>query len=162
MKKLFVIFALLIGTTSLISCDKTNDDEWNRFFGYSKADIIGHYESTPNEEYYSEMPTQGVTVHRNVTIDIADAGGESYVNLHIVIPDIINVHFTGAVQLNGNDSDMAFNNNTTYTIEDFLVTVYKDKNGHIRMHGRERNGRKDSEGEVISCKTRCFDVIKMQ
>ena len=162
MKKLLSFLSFLLLTTTLISCGKTDEDEWNRFFGYTKADIIGHYVSTPNDEYYYELPTAGVTVYRNVTIDISDAGGDSYVSVHVVIPDVINVHFTGAVQLNGNDSDMAFNNNSTYTIEDLLMTVYKNDNNQIRFHGRERNGRIDAEGEMVSCKTRCYDVIKKQ
>lgn len=157
MKKTLILITLFIGALAFSSCDD-KEDEWNRFYGFTKADVVGHYEANPDEDCYPELPTGNIEVYRNVTIDINDMGqNNNLVSLHIVIPDIINVSFTGAVQINGNDSDMAFHNGTN---EDILMTVYKNGKNQVRFHGRERRCSGISDGELVNCKTRGFDVIK--
>ena len=42
------------------SCGK-NKNIWERFYGYTKAEILGNYEANPDSELYEELPTEGVS-----------------------------------------------------------------------------------------------------
>ena len=151
-----ILATLLITLVGLISCSKTKENEWSRFYGYTKADLIGHYEANPDDDAYPELPTEGVQVYRNVTIDIIDDGENSnLVRLHIVIPNIINKNFSGAILSNESESDLAFHNNN----EDILMTVYKNKQNVVRLNGRERRCTYNSNNELIDCVVHNFDVV---
>ena len=160
MKRNLAIFALLIGAFLFFSCEKTPQNEWSRFFGYTKADVVGHYEANPNDEYYPEIPTEGVTVYRNVSIDIIDLGADqNLVRFHIVIPEVINKIFSGVIRTTENESELAFHNGDT---EDVLITVYKNNKGQVRLEGRERRCRYDAHNELIDCTIHGFDVLKAE
>lgn len=155
MKKLPIFIALLLSTWFFCSCGKNEDNTWQRFFSYSKEDIVGHYESNPDTTVYGELPTEGVTIYPNTTIDIISLDG-NLVRLHIVIPNTINKYFTGSTAIENSDSELSFHNND----EDVLMTVYKNEQGQVRLHGRERRCRYDAHDEIIDCVLHGFDVIK--
>ena len=158
MKRIIVITIMLIAAIGLNSCNKTEVNEWTRFYGYTKNDIVGHYTPNPDESAYPELPTNGVQVYRNATIDITDLGPEqNLVQLHIVIPDVINKTFSGVLYSNENESDLAFHN---FNNEDILMTVYKNKQNQVRLHGRERRCGSDISGDLIDCALHGFDVVK--
>jgi len=159
MKKIIAIVTLLIGVLSLSSCEKSPEDEWERFYGYTKADIIGHYEAIVGEEYYPDLPTEGVTVYPTASIDIIEQGeNQNLVRLHIVIPDVINKYFSGAINSADYESEMAFSNSS----EDILMTVYKNKDNQVRLQGRERRCIHNSDGELLNCILHGFDVVKTE
>ncbi|MBR4147079.1 MAG: hypothetical protein IKU00_04210 [Bacteroidales bacterium] len=153
MKKasLFLIALCLL----CLSCEKTPVNEWDRFYGFTKDDIVGHYEANPDESLYQELPTQGVTVYSNATIDITSLSGNS-ISIRIVIPSVINKVFSGAVNNEENSSDLVLRNFN----EDIMMTVYKNSKGQIRMHGRVKRYRYDSDGILIDSNYYGFDVIK--
>lgn len=156
MKKLFIILLMLVSATTLNSCGNDEDNNtWNRFYGYTKDDIVGHYEANPDEACYVPLPTEGVAVYRNVTIDITPLEN-NLVSLRIIIPNEINKVFTGAANLNENDSDLGFHNYN----EDILFTVYKNEQNQVRLHGRERYCIYDENNEIVDCNIHGFDVIK--
>lgn len=156
MKSIIVTIIMLLMAMGMISCGKNQDNEWERFYGYTKTDVIGHYEANPDESVYPELPTQGVQVYRNVSIDITqDNNSEDLVRFHIVIPNIIDKTFTGTINSHGNESDMAFHKNK----EDVLMTVYKNKQNQVRLNGRERLCRYDANDELIDCIVHGFDVV---
>lgn len=156
MKKPIIILLMLVSAMAFNACgDHEDDNAWSRFYGYTKDDIVGHYEANPDEACYAPLPTEGVVVYRNVTIDITPLENNS-VSLRIIIPDVINKVFTGAANLNENDSDLSFHNYN----EDILFTVYKNDQNQVRLHGRERYCIYDEDHELVDCILHGFDVIK--
>lgn len=155
MKKTLTFAALLLGILFFCSCEKTEVNSWERFYGFTQADVIGHYDANPDSSYYEPLPTEGVIVYPNATIDITPID-DNLVRLVLNIPDVIYKIFTGAAVYNENDSDMTFHD---YNY-DILMTVYKNPQNQIRLHGRERYCRYNDEGELINCTFHGFDVIK--
>lgn len=155
MKKTLSIITLLIAAFLFTTCQKTQEDEWERFYGYTKADIVGHYEANPDSTSYSELPTEGVMVYPNATIDINELS-DNLISLRIIIPDVINKYFTGEASMNENDSELSLHNYH----EDILMTVYKNKQNQVRLQGRERRCIFNNEGEITDCILHGFDVIK--
>lgn len=155
MKINLTLIALLLGIFCFCSCTKPEEESWGRFYGFSQTDIIGHYDANPDSTCYESLPTEGVTVYPNATIDIT-AVDDNTIRLRIVIPDVINKTFTGTTIQNENDSDMSFHNYN----DDILMTVYKDSQNQIRLHGRERTCRYNAEGELVNATFYGFDVIK--
>ena len=72
------------------------------------------------------------------------------------IPDVINKVYTGTATMNENDTELSFHNYH----EDILMSVYKNKQNQIRLQGRERKCKYNSEGEVVDCDVHGFDVVK--
>ena len=119
------------------SCNKTSENEWGRYYGFTQADVVGHYEANPDESLYEALPTSGVKVYDNASMDVSAVGNTS-VSVHIVIPGTINKSFSGPIDMSDeNRSDIALVNQISQTIkEDFMVTVYKNDKGQVRFHGR--------------------------
>lgn len=156
MKKTILILSAMLGL--LIAngaCNKTKD-EWNRFSGYQKEDIIGHYTANPDESVYVELPTEGVIIYRDVTINISPLSNNN-VSLKISIPNVLNKIFTGGVALDVNDSEIRLYNQGTN--EDILMTVYRNEMNQIRLSGRERKCYYAGDS-LVDCKNYSFDVIK--
>ena len=155
MKTIKLFISIILGALCISSCEKTDENTWQRFYGYEKEDVIGHYEANSDTACYSEQPTEGVVVYPNTIIDITSMDG-NLVRFLIVIPNTIDKYFTGLAVVNENDSDLSFHNNS----EDVLMTVYKNQQNQVRLHGRERRCRYNAEGELIDCVLHGFDVIK--
>lgn len=150
MKKAFFAIILSAVTLLFVSCEKTKTNEWGRFFGFTAADIAGHYTSSPDESLYQELPTEGVVIYDNVTIDIG-ATSENSVSLHIVIPNQINLVFSGTLDSEDNSSDLVL-----YSYyDDLMASVYKNDQGQIRIHGRVK-----PKNLTTTSIIRSFDVIK--
>ena len=149
-----------------VSCGKTEENEWSRFYGFTQADVIGHYEANPDESLYQELPTAGMVVYDNTTIDISPVGSSASISVHIVIPGKINKSFSGPLNMsNENRSDIAITNIiNTYNKEDIMMTVYKNDKGQVRFHGRVKryyyNTKPGHENELIKSDNWGFDVIK--
>lgn len=131
--------SLLLIAISLLfaSCGKDPESEWSRFFGFTQADVIGHYEANPDQSLYEELPTEGVAVYNNASLDVV-AVGSSSVSVHIIIPDKINKTFSGPLNTStdqGSDITLTTIINT-YNKEDIWMTVYKNDKGQVRFHGR--------------------------
>ena len=139
------------------ACNKNNENEWNRFYGFTQTDIVGHYEANPDESLYEELPTAGITVNDNVSIDVAATGNIS-VTLHIVIPGTINKTFTGAIDMNDERrSDLMLHNDNN---EDVMLTVYKHEDGRVRFHGRVKHYYYNANHELVNSVNWGFDVIR--
>lgn len=150
--------ALFLVSISLLfaSCEKTPQDEWNRFYGFTKDDIVGHYNANPDESLYEALPTPGVAVYDNASIDI-QALSDNQVSLHIVIPGTINKVFSGAVIPGESTSDMMFVNDNN---EDISMTVYKNSQNQVRLHGRVKRYHYDAHHILEDSDNWGFDVIK--
>ena len=153
MKKtsLFLVAICLL----FLSCEKTPVNEWDRFYGFSKDDIVGHYEANPDESLYQDLPTPGVTVYNNATIDITPLS-DNAISIRLVIPSVINKVFSGAFNNDEESSDLVLRNFN----EDIMVTVYRNDKGQIRLHGREKRYRYDADGNLVDSNYYGFDVIK--
>lgn len=157
MMKRSLIIATFLAAFSLVfvSCEKTPVNEWSRFYGFTQADIIGHYDANPDESLYQDLPTEGVAVYDNVTIDIV-AVSENSISLRIVIPDVINRNFSGAIFTDEQNSDLTLHGFN----EDIMMTVYKNNKGQIRFHGRVKHYYYNANNELVNSNNYGFDVIK--
>ena len=158
MKRTTRLLTLLLGLLMLQACHKTPTSEWNQFFGYTKADVLGHYEANPDNSVYEELPTEGVVVYRTTVIDITEYG-EGFVSIHITIPDYLNQTFRGQVALNQDDSNISMGETNG---ADLLLTVYHDAQQRIRLHGRVRRPKHFTEGVPDDYYIYGFDVIKSE
>lgn len=160
-----ILFIIAIGLLC-VSCGKTEENEWSRFYGFTQADVIGHFEANPDESLYQELPTAGMVVYDNATIDISPVGSSASISVHIVIPGKINKSFSGPLNMsNENRSDIAITTIiNTYNKEDIMMTVYKNDKGQVRFHGRVKryyyNSQPGHENELVKSDNWGFDVIK--
>ena len=161
-------FILIALSLLFVSCGKPSVDEWSRFYGFTQADIIGHYEANPDESIYQELPTEGATVYNTAAIDIS-AVGNTAISLHIVIPGTINKTFSGPLDTQEEDrSDVVLTNViSNREKEDVMMTVYKNEQGQVRFHGRVKHYhyRYDSETEqyyLHHSENWGFDVLKAE
>lgn len=133
MKKRLLGIITLALSLLCVSCEKTPTATWTRFYGFTKADVIGSYEANTDPSVYAELPTEGVVVYNNASIQINELS-DDMVSLHINIPDKLNKNFTGTVPNNDYNSELGMNNYH----EDILFTVYKNDKNQVRLHGRYR------------------------
>ena len=68
MKRIINILAMTLCVMLFVSCKKSTENEWQRFWGFTKDDIAGHYNANPDESLYEELPTEGIKVYDNATI----------------------------------------------------------------------------------------------
>lgn len=163
MKKtfLFLVASLLL----CVSCEKTPINQWKNLYDFTRADIIGHYEANPDESLYEPLPTEGVAVYNNATLDVS-AIGATAVSIHIVIPGKVNKTFSGPLNMSDeNRSDIALTNIiNTANKEDIMMTVYKNDKNQVRFHGRVKryyyNTEPGHENELVKSDDWGFDVIK--
>lgn len=149
-KKQPILLLFLCITMLFTSCEK-DKIHWEKYFGYTREDVVGHYESIDDESYYGDLPTELVDLYNNVTLDI-QAGDGNTARVHIVIPDKLNRWFSGVVPQNDDDFIIDMSGFDNY---DFLATVYKSQDGTIRLHGRVN---KYTSYQANVCYG--FDVIK--
>lgn len=158
--------SLLLIAISLIlcSCVKDSQNDWNRFYDFTQADVVGHFEANPDESLYEELPTEGVAVYDNATMDVTAVGNNS-ISLHIIIPGRVNKTFSGSLTAS---SDITLTNIINdLNKEDIMMTVYKNGKGQVRFHGRVKRYyyRIDSETQnkyLYRSENWGFDVIKQE
>ena len=147
------------------SCGKDPEPEWGRFYGFTQTDVVGHYEANPDESLYEPLPTEGVAVYNNATLDVS-AIGSTAVSIHIVIPGKVNKTFSGPLNMSDeNRSDIALTNIiNTANKEDIMMTVYKNDKNQVRFHGRVKryyySTEPGHENELVKSDDWGFDVIK--
>lgn len=154
MKRISTLFATLLCLVMFASCEKEPVNEWQRFWGYTKADLIGHYDANPDESIYEELPTAGVVVYPDASIDMIDLSGD-LVSVRLTIPKILNIVFSGAVNSASDNSDFVLKNGNN----DIRMTVYKNSKGDVRFHGVQKRYRYNGD-QLVSSENYGFDVIK--
>lgn len=156
MKRITAILATTLCLVFLASCEKDPVKEWSRFFGFTKDDIVGHYNPNPDESLYHEQPTEGVKVYSDAVIDVI-ALQDDYVSIRINIPSVpLNKVFSGVPYFNESNSDIVLSNGN----DDLRMTVYKNGKGQVRFHGRQKRYIYGPNYEVVDSKNYGFDVIK--
>lgn len=135
MRKVALIITAI--TFMMVSCGKDPEAEWERFYGFTQADVVGHYEANPDESLYEALPTEGVVVYDNATIDVSPVGNVS-ISVQVVIPGNVNKTISGPINMSDdNRSDIIVTNViNTLSKEDIMMTVYKNEEGGVRFHGR--------------------------
>lgn len=140
------------------SCKQQEDNPWSRFYDFTSSDVIGTYSANPNESVYEESPTPGVVVYDNASVTITELD-DGLVMVRVIIPDQINKVFTGAIDQNSSNGVLLLRQGS---YEEFNATVYKNKQGQIRLQGHESRTYYNAEGEVSDKKIYGFDVIKTE
>jgi small nuclear ribonucleoprotein (snRNP)-like protein len=154
MKRITLLLATAFCVIVLASCKK--DPAWERFWGFTKDDIVGHYVANPDESLYEELPTEGVKVYDNAVIDITSLSG-NLISIKLNIPDVLNNKtFSGTLYSADDNSDIVLLNGN----EDIQMTVYKNEKGLVRLHGREKHYHYDANHVLVSSENYGFDVIK--
>ena len=148
--------ATLLCFVLFTSCEEENVNEWQRFYGFTKDDIIGHYEANPDESLYEELPTAGVIVYDNAVIDVIDQS-DDLVSIRINIPGVLTKVFFGTIYYAEYNSDLVFTNGN----EDLRMTVYKNNLNQVRFHGREKRYYYDADHVLVDSDNYGFDVIKV-
>lgn len=160
MRKIRILLSAILGLLLFATACKQEgeEQEWVRFTGYTKADIIGRYEANPDESCYPDYPVDGMVFYTNTTITIEDLSG-NMISLRVVIPNVTTKVYTGVAGNEENGTEIILTNHSAGN--DILLTVYKNKDGKIRLHGRDRHCVKDSEG-VLNCDFNGIEVIKKE
>ncbi|MBO6026614.1 MAG: hypothetical protein J6P73_05135 [Bacteroidales bacterium] len=146
---------LIVISLLCASCVKDPVDEWKRFWGFTSSDIAGHYDANPDESLYEELPTEGIVVYSNASMDVTALSGSS-VSIQVRIPDVITKTFSGPVYSAESNSDIVIDNNGF----DLRMTVYKNDEGNVKFHGRVQQYYINSDGERVNLHTYGFDVIR--
>ena len=155
MKRITFLLVTAFCVILFASCKK--DPTWERFFGFTKEDVIGHYEANPDESLYKELPTEGVKVYNNAVIDITSLS-DNLISIKLNIPDVIqNKVISGPVYSADDNSDIVLQNSNN---EDIQMTVYKNEKGQVRLHGRLKRYHYDASNVLVSSENYGFDVIK--
>lgn len=158
MKRITLFLLTILGIASLcVSCEKTKA-KWERFYGYTKADIIGSYEANPDSTLYEELPTEGVTVYPDAELTITEYD-ENVVSIRIRIPNLFFRNFRGAVALNEDDSEISIGDTDN---SDILMTVYRNAQNQVRLHGRVRTPSHWDQYGPDDYNIYGFDVIKTE
>jgi hypothetical protein len=157
MKRISTLLATLLCLVMFVSCEKEPVNEWQRFWGYTKDDIVGDYEANPDESIYEEYPTAGMTIYKNASIHVTGLSGD-LVSIRINIPGVINKVFSGAVYSASDNSDLALV--STNGNDDIRMTVYKNSKGDVRFHGIQKRYHYDAGHVLTSSENYGFDVIK--
>lgn len=157
MKRLSIVLLLLISVAFIATSCREPKDEWVRFYGYTKEDVIGHYEANPDSTLYEELPTEGVQVYPDAEIDITEYN-DYMVNVRIKIPNKLYKNFRGVVAINEDDSEIAIGDESDGS--DILMTVYRNTKNGVRLHGRERQHKLWTNPISYDYIIYGFDVIK--
>lgn len=163
------ISLLLIAITLLLaSCGKDPEKEWSRFYGFVQSDVVGHFEANPDESLYESLPTEGVAVYNNASMDVTPVGSNN-LTIHVVIPGKVNRTFSGPINMsNENRSDIAMVEEiNNLNKEDLLMTVYKNDKGQVRFHGRVKHyhyryNNDTQQYDFYKSDNWGFDVIKQE
>lgn len=144
MKKFFKIALLALTFTFIAtSCTPEKDkDGWLLFFGFTSDALLGDYYPNP-ELWENDLPADHVEGRMLIHyIPLVDA--ECYVHRWTVNNyDNLQFEFSGfpddvanTVGHNFTTNVYYANNNFSFSLNnDSEVTVYKDSNGHVRLHG---------------------------
>ena len=155
MKKIVILLATALLVFVFASCKKDSTNDWQRFWGYTKADLNGHYDANPDESLYEELPTEGVIVYPNASIDVIDLS-DDLVSVRLNIPETLNIVFSGTVYSASDNSDFVLKNGN----DDIRMTVYKNSKGEIRFHGVQKRYHYNADLQLESSENYGFDVIK--
>ena len=156
MKRITTLLVSALCAIFLVSCEKDqNNSQWHRFYGFTKDDIVGHYKANPDPSAYQELPTEGVKVYDNATVDVTSIG-ENHVSICLNIPKVlINKTFSGAVYTADDNSDLAMKNGN----EDIRMTIYKSNSGQVRLKGWQKRYYYDANQVLINSDNYGFDVV---
>jgi len=155
MKRITAIIATALCFIFLTSCEKEAVDEWHRFWGFTNQDIAGHYDANPDESIYKPLPTAGIVVYSNASMEVTALAGKG-VSIQINIPSVINRTFSGTVYTSEGNSDIVIENGNY----DIRMTVYKNDTGGVRFHGRVQQFYINADNERTNLHTYGFDVLK--
>ncbi len=143
MKKVLKITVLLLSFAfAATSCTPEDKDGWSLYHGFTSDALLGDY--YPNQELWeNELPADRVEGRMLIHyIPLVDAGCfvhrwtvNNYDNLQFEfsgfpsdITSVIGNNFTTDVYDSNNNYSFSLNS-------DSEVTVYKDSNGRVRLHG---------------------------
>lgn len=156
MKKITTILATAFFAILFTSCKKDSADQWERFWGFTKDDVVGQYTANPDESLYEDLPTEGVKVYSDASLEIRSLSGD-LISIQLTIPNVIKKVFSGTLYSDPSNSDLAIKNSET---EDIRMTVYKNANGDVRLHGLHKRYYYDANHVVDHSDNYGFDVIK--
>ena len=158
MKKLIRLsVAAVILLVAFASCEKSN--EWTNFNGYSKADIVGNYSYSQNDDAF-EFLVEGKYCHicKDATIEITEKEDE-VIRVALHCPENnFNPSFEGLVDTQSDSYLLEFVNNNLF----FTSSVQRNEEGDILLHGHVRKRIQEVIDEVVveSYVNYYFDVIK--
>ena len=171
MKNIKWLPLLLMLGVFLVSCEKEQKKEWNKYYGYSNEEIVGSYSFSKVEDAFEDL-TESAYCHicEDAKINIT-ARSESIIEFNVNCPnDEFNRTFEGRPCLTDDDFliNMTAPSGTPHPDYELTVYVYKNDQGDIRLHGFARHIKYEIHNDpngmpVYNIKSKVnyyFDVIK--
>lgn len=150
MKKIKYLSVLLVLGFLFVSCEKQQEKEWKKFYGYTNSEIVGSYSNSYVDDAFDGL-TEGLYCHIcddariNITAD-SDNTMRFAINS---AKAALNVSLAGPTVLNENEYMSNFEDGAY----ELLVRVYTNAKGQVRLHGYVRKNHP-------SLVNYYFDVIK--
>ena len=169
MKNIKYLSVLLVLGFLFVSCEKQQEKEWNRHYGYTNEEIIGSYSYSNVAEAFDGL-TESAYCHicEDARINVT-ARSESIIEFTVNCPsDEFNRTFEGRPSSTDNDFliQMTAPSGSPHSDYKLLVYVYKNEKGDIRLHGYARLVKYEynpetEEYDIPKVETNYwFDVIK--
>ena len=171
MKNIKWLPLLLMLGVFLVSCEKEQKKEWNKYYGYSNEEIVGSYSFSKVEDAFEDL-TESAYCHicEDAKINIT-ARSESIIEFNVNCPnDEFNRTFEGRPCLTDDDFliNMTAPSGNPHPDYELTVYVYKNDQGDIRLHGFARHIKYEIHNDpngmpVYNIKSKVnyyFDVIK--
>lgn len=140
MKQLKLLPILLLGLM-LVSCKKDPTKQWDNFYGYTKADIVGTYSYSNIDGVFNDVEGTGRHACPDADVAISDYGGQS-VQFDIKCPsNEFERQYLGRTKKT--DNDFLIQMTSGYKpagngrLKAYNVTAYvmKNANQQVRLHG---------------------------
>ena len=171
MKKINYLSALIIFGLFFVSCEKPEENEWNKYYGYSNEEIAGTYSFSNISDAFDGL-TESAYCHicEDATINITAASG-SGIEFKVNCPnETFSRTFEGKPRVDNDDFliNLTAPSWGTYPDYELTVSVYKNDQGDTRLHGFARriiyevvtNPNGITEHRIKSKINYYFDVIK--
>ena len=135
MKNVKFLPILLLGFL-FVSCEKQQEKEWNKLYGYTNEDIIGTYSFSNVADAFDAL-TESAYCHicEDAKITVTAKSGNT-IEFKVNCPnDNFNRTFEGLPRLTDNDFMIGMTAPSWNPIYELKAYVYKNDEGQIRIHG---------------------------
>lgn len=142
MKNIKNLLILIVLGLFLVSCEKQQTKEWNKYYGYTNEEIVGSYSFSNVTNAFDDL-TEGTYCHicEDAKVNITATSG-SAIEFKINCPsDEFNRTFEGRPCLTVDDFliNMTAPSGSPHPDYELTVYVYKNDKGDIRLHGFARH-----------------------
>jgi hypothetical protein len=167
--------ALVLLVLACVSCEKPAEKRWEKFYGYTNADITGQYTNSYISDAFEDISESGYcTICDDADINIIANQGNTVSFCFKSVKGNLEKTLTGVPTLNNDDYLMQLYSSKTFLSSlkfysfKLFSRVYHDKDQMVRLHGYvskdfyviENNGNGFTDTIADYSDVYYFDVIK--